>query len=255
MHSSDVFPDGPPLVPIRRLWPRLAQSPVTLAILGLTVATTIVQLSSPGLNIVSRMGVGTEVIDGQWWRLLTYLLPQKLGAPHLLLNGTGLALYGPFLERRLGHTAMLVTYAVSGVFGGAWLIGAGQREPNAGASLALFGVIAALAVVTLTLARASVLSSEAFRSSLVIVLVVTALLWPIEAASYLYEGRHLTLGLSFWGIVRHSPGLVAGVVLGLAFGASRLRRIGAWSSAAVGTALCASASFVIWRWSPWPLWP
>jgi membrane associated rhomboid family serine protease len=201
------------------------------------------------------MGVGTDVIDGQWWRLLTYLLPQKLGLPHLLLNATGIGFYGPFLERRIGHAAMLATYAVSGVFGGAWLVGAGQREPNAGASLALFGVLAALASVDLILSRADALPDAAFRRSLVIVVAVTVLLWPIEAAALIYEGRHLTLGLSFWGIVRHSPGLVAGLVLGFAFGISKVRRSAAWASVAVAGVLFASAAFVEFRTGLWPLWP
>ena len=243
-------------MPIRALAQRLAQSPATLLILSLTVATTGLQLTLPGLNIVSRLGVGTDVIDGQWWRLLTYLLPQKLGIPHLLLNATGIAFYGPFLERRIGHAAMLTTYAVSGVLGGAWLVGAGQREPNAGASLALFGVLAALASVDLILSRADALPDAASRRSLVIVVAVTALLWPIEVAALIYEGRQLTLGLSFWGIVRHSPGLVAGLVIGLAFGISRVRRSAAWASVAVaGVLLAASTAFVKFRTGPWPLWP
>lgn len=252
---SDAFPDVVPLVPVRGVVQRLAQSPATVVVLTATVTTTGLQLIAPGLDIVARLGVGTDVIDGQWWRLLTYLLPQKLGIPHLLLNATGIAFYGPFLERRIGHAGMLLTYAVSGVFGGAWLVGAGQRDPNAGASLALFGVLAALASVDHILSRADVLPDAASRRSLVIVVAVTALLWPIEAAALLYEDRPLTLALSFWGIVRHSPGLVAGLVLGLALGVWRVRRSPAWAGAAAACVLAASAAFVELRTGLWPLWP
>lgn len=83
----------------------------------------------------------------EWWRLGTAMF-LHVNLLHLLFNMYVLYLLGPQLERLLGHTRFLVLFLLAG-FGGNvasfWF--SDPRVVSAGASGAIFGLMAALVVV------------------------------------------------------------------------------------------------------------
>jgi rhomboid protease GluP len=85
-----------------------------------------------------------EVIDGQWWRLLTAGFVH-IGFMHLLMNMACLYLIGRFIEQRWGHVRYLVIYLV-GVLGGSCLGVVHHVGLNAGASGAVCGLLGSEAV-------------------------------------------------------------------------------------------------------------
>ncbi len=84
------------------------------------------------------------VSSGSWWQVVTSIFTH-LAFLHLAVNMVSLYVIGPIIERVLGRTRFLATYAVSGLAGSAsvmWL-----TSPDAatvGASGALFGLMGAL---------------------------------------------------------------------------------------------------------------
>jgi membrane associated rhomboid family serine protease len=91
------------------------------------------------------------VADGEWWRLVTsgFL---HFGPIHLLFNVFALYVIGREVEGVLGRVRVLVVYAVS-LLGGsaAVMLFSAPASQTAGASGAVFGVMAALAVLALRL--------------------------------------------------------------------------------------------------------
>jgi membrane associated rhomboid family serine protease len=91
-------------------------------------------------------GVNALAANGEWWRILTsgFL---HYGAFHLLMNGYALYVLGPQLERALGHLEFLGVYLVSLLAGS---FGALLVEPfatTAGASGAIYGLLATALVL------------------------------------------------------------------------------------------------------------
>jgi membrane associated rhomboid family serine protease len=85
-----------------------------------------------------------DVIEGQWWRLLTAGFVH-IGFLHLLMNMVFLYLAGRFIEQMWGHIRYLVIY-LAGVVGGFCLGVAHNVGGNAGASGAVCGLLGAEAV-------------------------------------------------------------------------------------------------------------
>lgn len=85
-----------------------------------------------------------NLIDGQWWRLLTAGFVH-IGFLHLLMNMVVLYLAGRFIEQMWGHFRYLLIY-VAGVLGGTSLAVAHNVGGIAGASGAVCGLLAAEAV-------------------------------------------------------------------------------------------------------------
>jgi membrane associated rhomboid family serine protease len=98
-----------------------------------------------------------DVLEGQWWRLLTSCFVH-VGLLHLGMNMYGLYILGPLVERLFGHWRYLVLYLIAG-FGGD-CIGVLLTPPTvsndgrllitqlAGASGALCGLLGAIAAWT-----------------------------------------------------------------------------------------------------------
>ncbi|MDQ4117823.1 MAG: rhomboid family intramembrane serine protease, partial [Actinomycetota bacterium] len=91
------------------------------------------------------------VADGEWWRLITSAF-LHFGPIHLLFNAFALFVIGREVEGVLGRARLLVVYAVS-LLGGsaAVMLFSDPASQTAGASGAVFGVMASLAVLALRL--------------------------------------------------------------------------------------------------------
>ncbi|RSL29427.1 rhomboid family intramembrane serine protease [Salibacterium salarium] len=91
------------------------------------------------------LGIGNTgfITDGQYWRLITPIfLHQEMS--HVLFNSISLILFGPALEKMLGHTKFISTYLTAGILaniGTYFLTGPGYSHLGAsGAIFGLFGV-------------------------------------------------------------------------------------------------------------------
>jgi membrane associated rhomboid family serine protease len=81
--------------------------------------------------------------DRQWWRLLACCFVH-FGLIHLGVNMYSLYAVGPLLERMWGSWRFLVLYLISGLGGSAAMILWGGRALGAGASGALWGIMATM---------------------------------------------------------------------------------------------------------------
>ena len=91
----------------------------------------------------------TGLQDGGWWRVVTsgFL---HFGFLHILLNMYALYLFGPMLERMLGHVRFIAMYATSLVTGSLFVyLFAEPRALTAGASGAIFGLLGCTLVLFL----------------------------------------------------------------------------------------------------------
>jgi rhomboid protease GluP len=85
-----------------------------------------------------------DLLDGQWWRLLTAGFVH-IGLLHLVMNMACLYFAGRFIEQMWGHVRYLVIYLVA-ILGGSVLVAAHPVELTAGASGGVCGILAAEAV-------------------------------------------------------------------------------------------------------------
>lgn len=124
------------------------RSTVTLTLIGACVVIFGLEYVVGVQRVLEEFGswpVGIAAL-GEWWRLGTAMF-LHVNLLHLLFNMYVLYLLGPQLERLFGHTRFLVLYLVAG-FGGSvasfWF--SDPRTVSAGASGAIFGLMAALVV-------------------------------------------------------------------------------------------------------------
>ncbi|HEY7428241.1 MAG TPA: rhomboid family intramembrane serine protease [Gemmataceae bacterium] len=97
-------------------------------------------------QILENSGAMTarNLIDGQWWRLLTAGFVH-VGFLHILMNMAFLYLAGRFIEQMWGHARYLVIYLVA-ILGGSVLAAAHSIGLFAGASGGVCGLLAAQAM-------------------------------------------------------------------------------------------------------------
>jgi membrane associated rhomboid family serine protease len=139
--------------------------------------------SKPGVRqILDDLGSisAPEIFPGQqWWRLLTNMFVH-IGVLHILLNLAWLWMIGRMLENLLGRWNYLAIYLVSGLCAGFTVVAFGKSA--AGASGALFGIIASLGVWYFMNRRA--INSEALQFhapryvSTAVILIVFTLMYP-----------------------------------------------------------------------------
>lgn len=79
------------------------------------------------------------VMDGQWWRLVTYMFLHA-GAMHLVMNGFALLYVGMFLEPLIGKLRLASAYLLTGVFAGIMSLMVHGNSVAVGASGAIFGL-------------------------------------------------------------------------------------------------------------------
>ncbi|MBA3068491.1 MAG: rhomboid family intramembrane serine protease [Hyphomonas sp.] len=123
----------------------LLASPVTLGLLVLNVAASLIAFSNPAFMQQNILWVGPMRKQGEWYRALSSGFLHVNG-PHLMLNMYGLWLFGPICEYVLGGVGFAIVYLASLLGGSAWAYLHNQNSPEyraAGASGALSGMILA----------------------------------------------------------------------------------------------------------------
>ncbi len=116
---------------------------VGLFVAGLAAGGSLVV--APGIHHLTAWGanVGTLVLEGQWWRLITSMF-LHVGPVHLLLNMAALGYIGYFLERILGRTGLVAVFLLAGVGGNIASVAWSGAVVAAGASGAIFGLYGAM---------------------------------------------------------------------------------------------------------------
>lgn len=121
----------------------------SLTILLLTIISFVLQYIIPGYS--SYLALSPYDIFSRPWILVTHMFIHS-GPIHILFNMLFLFFIGPELERRIGGKRFLYVYFLSGLIAALgyslWTIFIlGQNTPAVGASGALFGIFACLAVI------------------------------------------------------------------------------------------------------------
>lgn len=147
------------------LTPRASRSPIERypATVVLLVLIAIMWVAEGGLTV----GAGTVSIpralelgaqytpaivqDGQWWRLLTAMFIHWTWL-HIIFNAWSLWILGSIVEPFEESYRFLIIYLVAGLFGGlVTLVFMPANTLSAGASGAIFGLLGAVVVISLTL--------------------------------------------------------------------------------------------------------
>ncbi len=189
-----------------RAWGKVMRRPAiaTKVIMAVVVAVFVLQFywsrgHPDGMAILWMMGAcsGDLVAEGEIWRLLASAFLHG-GYLHLVLNLSVLFQLGPFLERVLGTRRFVVLYGLSAL-GGSFAVQLAQPSGAAvGASTALCGLIAAMAVMAWR-------NSELFASNMVSTLRRDLLITLVLIAAI-----SLVPGISLAG---HLGGALAGAAL------------------------------------------
>ena len=183
---------------------------VTWALLAINILVWLAMTVAGGSedpDVLLKFGAmfGPFIADGQYWRLFTAIF-LHVGLIHLLFNAFGLFIFGRLAERIYGPTRFALIYLLGGLGGSvlSYLLNSvfSSIAIGAGASGAIFGVLAALAAYFL--ARRDVLG-EMGRQNLTGILVMVAINLFFGFASS---------GIDNWA---HMGGLVIGFAVGFAF--------------------------------------
>jgi rhomboid protease GluP len=184
---------------------RLSRNPATAAIILVTTVTFAFQWLSRGVfgvDLLLELGdkSNAAIQSGELWRLLTPIF-LHVNLLHILVNMYSLYIIGPVVERPFGPTRFTVIYFLSGIGGVASSL-AFSRQPSAGASGAIFGLLGALAAFLFLHRR---VFGKAGAGQLRQIIFVALLNLAIG----------LSPGIDNWG---HVGGLVCGIALALTIG-------------------------------------
>ncbi len=231
----------PPLPPPQRLIENTLPTISVLILLATFHNLTLLGFSMPGRGIIDLNEIGAahsaEILNGQWWRLVTALTLHS-DLTHLLGNLTIGGIFIILLCRELGSGLAWSLLLASGVFGN--LLNAWVQSPehhSLGASTAVFGAVGLLAVISMARHR-----HHLQRRWFVPIAAGLALLAILGT-----EGKHTDLGAHlfgfcfglFWGFIaehligKHGrPGRLLNAVLALASGAFVV--VAWWSALTLG---------------------
>ncbi|BDC36003.1 MAG: rhomboid family intramembrane serine protease [Candidatus Methanoliparum thermophilum] len=133
----------------------LTNLPYSLIIVFLCILVALFQVLIPlftdiNIEFINLFGLSRYVLFVQHniWTIVTYMfLHGNFG--HLFFNMIALFFLGPELERRIGRKLFLIVYFVSGILSGVGhiLFISNPMIPVIGASGAIFGVLACLAII------------------------------------------------------------------------------------------------------------
>ncbi len=149
----------------------------TTTMIGICWLSFLLDAVSPhqnGIGEITQLGalIPEDVLNGQWWRLVTYGFVHD-GFAHVLVNSIALFQAGDFVEYVYGSRRYAVIY-LSGLVGGgflAYLTTVGTGVATVGASGAIMGVFGAMAVLGFKLPP---LRRELLRSSAIPIVLVLA---------------------------------------------------------------------------------
>jgi rhomboid protease GluP len=138
------------------------------------------------------------ISSGEYWRLFTAMF-LHVGIVHLLLNSLGLFIFGPQVESLYGRYRFIIIYVLAGLCGSVASFLLNRIVVGAGASGAIFGILAALTAFLVARRRET---GEYGRQTLMGLLVLA--------------GINLMLGFTLPGIdnFAHMGGFAGGFVLG-----------------------------------------
>jgi rhomboid protease GluP len=148
---------------------------------------------SEAINATGAVSI-YQVLDGQWWRLLTSIFVH-IGLLHICVNMYALFIFGPIVERMFGHWRFLLLYLVAG-FGGS-CVGVLFQYACAGASGAICGLLGAFG--TWTYLNRHFLPPSLVRAWMRNVMINTVLLVLISLTPRISWSGHL--GGAVFGIV------------------------------------------------------
>jgi len=122
--------------------------PMTPWVRKLLIANVLVHFLVPYGSSAYLQGAffGREMLTAPW-TLLTYQFLHAPGFGHIFFNMLALYFFGPRLEERMGARAFLTLYLGAGVFGAVLSALLAPDAIMVGASAAVYGVVAAFAVV------------------------------------------------------------------------------------------------------------
>ena len=158
---------------------------VTWTILGVNLLFLVVEalmsggragFLDPSGQALCRLGALNSAAiaeSGQWWRLLTVMVLHG-GVIHFAVNSWALWIFGPVLERTLGHVRFTLLYLISGFTASAVSFAFKRPDLAVGASGAIFGLLGAL--IAFFWRRRGTAGSRAQLQSLLIVLVINLIL-------------------------------------------------------------------------------
>ena len=126
---------------------------ITLWLIIVNMVVFVLVHAVPGLDDLLELKAQTTLHGGHLWGLFTSMFTH-IEPWHVFMNMIALFFIGQYLESILETKRFLATYLVGGLVGGIFFIlwnGVilGQYVSCVGASGALFGMLAALAVLTL----------------------------------------------------------------------------------------------------------
>lgn len=120
---------------------------VTWVIIALCVVVYLLQML-PGSIVTNLLVYYPPFTASQPWRMITSLFVHSPGSLlHIGLNMLSLFLFGPLLERLVGHWRFLALYLVSGLGGSVAVLLLSPATPVLGASGAIFGLLGAFFII------------------------------------------------------------------------------------------------------------
>jgi membrane associated rhomboid family serine protease len=132
------------------------QIPVTFVLMALNVIVFLAQMAQ-GATVRGGLGgssivtdgavIAIPVADGEWWRLVTAGFIHA-GLIHLVFNMWALWFLGGILERMVGSRRMLAIYTAAVLWGSAGALLLNPDALTVGASGGVFGLMAALLVLS-----------------------------------------------------------------------------------------------------------
>lgn len=202
---------------------------VTYVLIAINVLAFVAEMALPDLQRQFSLWPPGVAAYGQYYRLVTSAF-LHYGPTHLLMNMVGLYFVGPPLEMWLGRTRYSALYAVSAL-GGAVLVYliSPLNTATAGASGALFGLLAAIFVVArrLTLDVRMIVAVIGFN------LLFTIVVPAVSSQQISWQG--------------HVGGLIAGGVLAAAYVYAPRARRDLVQAAATVALLVLFGALVWWR--------
>lgn len=200
------------VVPVRETPGALRRSPGVVAVIVTSVAVVGLGRAWPSLPEALEWSPDAFAA-GEIWRIVTYAFPHALGWPHVTANMVLLALFGWQLERVVGTPRFLLAYLGSGAAGMALLFpfdSHARHDMSAGASLAVFGVLAGLTAWHAVTGGWRSPSMVWAVPTCLIVLVATGMLAMVG-----HDGASDALAAGWESVWHHAAGMVAGALLGV----------------------------------------
>lgn len=196
------------------------QSSITQMLIGLNVILfLLMSVADPGQasgQTLVRFGALPPFLPtDQIWRVLTAMFVH-IGFTHIAFNMFALYMFGPSIESRFGRLPFITTYLVAGVAGSAASVAFADPGFRAGASGGVFGVLGAM-IGTAIVHRGTAVAQQQLRGLLGLI------------------AMNLVIGFLIPGIdnLAHIGGVLAGMLLGVAFEMGGARKQGLGYGAAV----------------------